>query len=290
MDVDTRTDVYSLGVLLYELLVGRTPFDSQELLAAGWDALLRTLRDEEPVRPSTRLRTLSGQDLTRTATRRRREVPQLVSELRGDLDWIVLKCLEKDRGRRYDSVGALAQDVVRHLRDEPIVARPPTLAYRLQKTFQRNRLACTAGALVAVTLLVASGFSVWTMLREKAARAVAEQQTVRANRETAAARTAERTARQAAYAADMQAAELALKDHNPGRAHLFGVEQGKFVRWCPQDGTREELPFPLKDDQLQYLATLGRDQLVAGSYSEPSGGRDGVHFRRKRGPPPGRSR
>jgi serine/threonine protein kinase/WD40 repeat protein len=401
LDVDTRTDVYSLGVLLYELLVGRTPFDSQELLAAGWDALRRTLRDEEPVRPSTRLRTLSGQDLTRTATRRRREVPQLVSELQGDLDWIVLKCLEKDRGRRYDSVGALAQDVVRHLRDEPIVARPPTLAYRLQKTFQRNRLACTAGALVAVTLVVASGFSIWTMLREKAARALAEQQSLRANRETTAARAAERAARQAAYAADMQAAELALKDHNPGRAqtllaayipkageedlrgiewrwlwhanrdqsiatlphpglvhdllvapdgrwfasvcldgkvriwdagslrllteftaenpgqgavspdgtllalstanatvvretrnwqvvrslpdlreplvfgqdglHLYGAERGKFVRWRPFEGTREELPFPLKDDQLQYLATLGRDQLVAGSYASQAG-------------------
>ncbi len=221
LDIDTRTDVYSLGVLLYELLVGQTPFDSGELLAAGWDALRRTLRDQEPLRPSTRLRTLSGQDLTSTATRRRRDVPQLVSELQGDLDWIVLKCLEKDRGRRYDSAGALAQDVQRHLQNEPIVARPPTLAYRLQKTFQRHRLICTAGAAVAVTLVVAAVFSTWTLFREKAARRLAEQQTVRANRETAAARSAERAARQAAYAADMQAAEQALREDNPGRARTL---------------------------------------------------------------------
>ena len=153
LDIDTRSDIYALGVLLYELLTGQTPFDAKQLLAIGLDEMRRTIREQEPPPPSSRLSTLPGQELSTTAQRRGLDAPKLVSELRGDLDWIVMKCLEKDRTRRYETANGLAADIQRHLVNEPIVARPPSAAYKLQKAWQRDKLAFTAGAVVAVTLV-----------------------------------------------------------------------------------------------------------------------------------------
>jgi len=129
VDIDTRSDIYSLGVLLYELLTGQTPFDHQELVKVGLDAMRQTIREKEPPRPSTRLSTLEAAELSTVAKARRSEPPKLIHSVRGDLDWIVMKCLAKDRARRYDTANGLARDVERHLHNEPVVARPPSRLY-----------------------------------------------------------------------------------------------------------------------------------------------------------------
>jgi tetratricopeptide (TPR) repeat protein len=173
LDIDTRSDIYSLGVLLYELLVGRTPFDPRELTQAGVDEMRRTIREREPLRPSTRLRTLAQADLDTTAKARGTEAPRLQSSLRGDLDWIVMKCLEKDRNRRYESANGLADDLKRHLSDEPIIARPVNAAYRFQKSLRRNKLAFMAAGAVGAALLIGLSVSMWLFFRERTARGAA---------------------------------------------------------------------------------------------------------------------
>src|SRR5205814_9752298 len=154
LDVDTRTDIYSLGVLLYELLTGTTPLDQKQLLAAGLDEMRRTIREKEPARPSTRLSTMLEGELTITAKHRHTDAPKLIHLVRGDLDWIVMKALEKDRGRRYETANGLANDIQRYLADEPVVARPPSSLYRFQKLARRNKLAVVAGGAVLCVLLV----------------------------------------------------------------------------------------------------------------------------------------
>ncbi len=217
LDVDTRSDVYSLGVLLYELLTGETPLDPHRLRSAAFDEMLRIIREEEPPKPSLRLS--SSESLPSIAANRQIEPKKLSTLVRGELDWIVMKALEKDRARRYETANAFAADIEHYLNDEAVQACPPSAAYRFRKFARRNKGFLAATAIIGLILLAASLVSTWQAVRatrafraEMQAREEAEQAQglaqQRADEATAARAEAERAAAEAQAVADFVVNDL----------------------------------------------------------------------------------
>ncbi len=226
LDVDTRSDIYSLGVLLYELLTGTTPFPEERLRSVAYGEMQRIIVEEEPERPSTRLkkRAIAGSACP---------IDTRHSSLATDSDWIVMKCLEKDRDRRYETANGLAADIKRHLNCEPVAARPPSRLYEFHKTVRRHKVAFAATAAVILTLAGGVAVSSWQAVR--ATRAEREQTRLR-NLESqlrAEAQTQSLIARQKAYASDMNLVQQALAINNFGRA------QELLNRQVPQSGQKD---------------------------------------------------
>jgi WD40 repeat protein/serine/threonine protein kinase len=255
LDIDTRSDIYSLGVLLYELLVGTTPFAAEELVAAGIDQMRRVIREKDPVRPSTRLSTMLEGELTGTAQRRQTEAPKLIHLVRGDLDWIVMKCLEKDRTRRYETANGLAMDIQRHLTQEPVLARPPSTLYRTQKFVRRNKVIATAAAIVTGVLVMGVLISTWQAVRATRAeqqqarlRNQADAARVDAERQRTTAQAQEQTVRRLGYVSDMNVAAQSLVDGDAQRARQL------LERHRPKPGASEDL----RGFEWRYLWGLSR--------------------------------
>jgi WD40 repeat protein/serine/threonine protein kinase len=193
-DIDTRSDIYSLGVLLYELLTGATPFDERRLRSAAFGEIQRIIREEEPAKPSTRLTALES--LVGVAACRRTEPRRLGALVRGDLDWIVMKCLEKDRGRRYETANSLADDVRNCLAGRPVLAGPQSVSYRLAKFVRRHRGPVAAGVMVFTAFLIGLAGTLWEARR--------------ATDRAGAAQTALKTIEHNSYTSNIQMAQAAL--------------------------------------------------------------------------------
>jgi tetratricopeptide (TPR) repeat protein len=263
LDVDTRSDVYALGVLLYELLTGTTPFAGVTLKKVGLDEMRRLIREEEPTTPSQRVCTLRAAAST-VSERRGVDGRRLGQVLRGELDWIVMKALEKDRNRRYESASAFAADVQRYLADEPVLACPPSAGYRLKKLLRRHRVALVTASVVAATLLAATAVSAWQAIEASRARTLAEQREASAD---AQRRRAEDNLRTALRLVRTHNTVLMIIERTPESQ----VKPEQLAEWR---GQLVEVLEKLKEDCLddpEYLSRLGQAHDLLANALEESG-------------------
>jgi eukaryotic-like serine/threonine-protein kinase len=266
LDVDTRSDVYSLGVLLYELLTGATPLGRKELETVGMLETLRLIREQEPVRPSTRLSTADA--LPALAAKRGTEPAHLARQVRGDLDWIVMKALEKDRSRRYETATAFAADLLRYLADEPVQACPPTAGYRLRKFARRNRAAVLTAAAVAASLVAGAAVAAAMAVRAtRAETAEAEQRrSAERNEEDAVAAAAqEKQAREQAQEERKKAEEALKRERLTSYVHRVALAQRE---WQANEVGRarqllDECPAELRHWEWRYVRRLCDTEFVA---------------------------